>query len=376
MKIKLSGLLLILFVLIACKEPFKPEIELSGKRLLVVEGYINIGGITTIKLSRTQDLQTKAAVLPEANAQIVVEGPDGFKVQGTTNSSGVCQLATQSLSIAKKYRLQIVGANKKVYKTQFLEPVPTPPIDSINFKIENEGFQIYANTHATINDTRYYMWDFDETWEVRSAYPSYYEFKDYSINERDPNINISRCWVNASSTQILLGSTERLSENRLTLAPLTYIKGNAVRVSEQYSILVRQYGVNKQAYQYFENMKKNTEKIGTIFDPQPSELKGNIICESDPSEEVIGWISAGTITQKRFFISKADKPAGRAWKYDQGCDRFWSTPDSVRVWSSAGYLIISQESDAQGRTGFSMSFATCVDCRTRGSNIKPSYWPN
>src|SRR3712207_6958843 len=33
------------------------------------------------------------------------------------------------------------------------------------------GVTIFVNTHNPENNTRYYRWEFDETWENRSVYP-------------------------------------------------------------------------------------------------------------------------------------------------------------------------------------------------------------
>ena len=77
-------------------------------------------------------------------------------------------------------------------------------------------------------------------------------------------------------------------------------------------------------------MKKNTESLGTIFDAQPSEIKGNIYSASDPAEPVIGYISATTIEEKRIFIEQADLDG---WQFTQDCPsyRIANDPDSIRM---------------------------------------------
>ncbi len=360
--------------LFACKDPYKPEVEAHNKNLLVVEGYIHIGGSTTIRLNRTVDVAVKSIQTPKAKAEVSIETATGETVVGgISNDQGFCVLNTVNLSTSKQYRLRIATSEGKIYQSAVLTCKVTPQIDSLTFRVKDGGFQVYANTHDNSNNSRYYTWDFDETWEIRSAYPSYYEVKDGQIVNRDPSINISRCWMYDTSNRILLGTTERLATDRISQAPLIYIKGSAQRVQELYSILVRQYALTKEAYLYLDNIRKNTEQIGTIFDPQPSELKGNIECVSNPGESVIGFISAGTVVQKRMFISKTDKPIGRDWMFQHFCETFWSTADSVRY---RGGLIIDQARDENGREGYSMSTARCIDCRLTGSNIKPSYWPN
>ncbi|WP_353135508.1 DUF4249 domain-containing protein [Pseudopedobacter sp.] len=363
-----------------CKDPFTPEVSAHYRNLLVVEGFIHIGGETTIRISRTGDLQDWQSIKPENNATVFIEGDGGTSLSATTNGEGRCILPTQSLGMKEKYRLRIV-TNGKTYQTDYLEGKETPEIDSVNFRIEDKGFQIYVNTHDERNSTRYYSWDYQETWEIRSAFTSAYEYKSGEVVSRDPAVNIEYCWVDGLSSRILLGSTERLSEDRVTLAPLLHVKGNSVKVAHLYSILVKQYGLTREAYQYLENMKKNTEQIGSIFDSQPSELKGNLYNPSDPQEQVLGWVSAGTVSQKRLFISYRDKPeAGRDWVYGQLCEPFTASKDSLLYYLGSKNLIISEnrfpQPDGSIWINYTMAKDDCIDCRLRGSNVKPTYWPN
>ena len=42
-------------------------------------------------------------------------------------------------------------------------------------------------------------------------------------------------------------------------------------------------------------MQKNAESLGSIFDEQPTQITGNIHSVTNPSEQVIGYVSAGTV---------------------------------------------------------------------------------
>ncbi|MFD2162714.1 DUF4249 domain-containing protein [Paradesertivirga mongoliensis] len=369
----LNTVLFLLFVLaISCKDPFSPEVNAENKDLLVVEGHLTIGGTTRFILSRSGNLPDPVPRIPEPNARVLVEGSDGTIIMGISNQNGECNLNTQNLDIAKSYRVKIIRANTKVYETDFLKNIATPEIDSLNFKIERGGFEVYVNTHDPNSQTKFYSWDFSETWEVRSGLPSLWEFKDGRIIER--LVSVERCWQNNASSSILLGSTERLSDDRVSLFPLTHIQGTSIKLSQLYSISVQQCGLTREAYQYMETMKKNTEEIGTIFDPQPSELKGNIRCVTRPEEQVIGWISAGTVSEKRIFIHKEDKPA--TWVYREACEPVLTvSSDSVSFYTQMDFLIQSKIWK-DGDTSIIIGPKACLDCTTRGSNVKPSFWPN
>ena len=63
-------------------------------------------------------------------------------------------------------------------------------------------------------------------------------------------------------------------------------------------------------------MKKNTEQTGSLFDPQPSQLSGNIHCLTDPNELVIGYVEITQEQTQRIFISSSEVSD---WHYDPGC---------------------------------------------------------
>ncbi|HTN22043.1 MAG TPA: DUF4249 domain-containing protein [Pelobium sp.] len=376
MKVLKIAILFFSLSVFACKDSFTPEVEAQYKNLLVVEGFINIGGETTIRLSRTGDLQDWQSIIPEKNATVTIEGDKGTVLNGISGEDGQCALNTENLSLGEGYMLRIKLVDGKTYQTDYLEGKTSPEIDSLNFTIENKGFQVYTNTHDDLNKTRYYKWDYQETWEVRSAFPSSFEYKDGKVVRRDPDVNIEYCWSTSKSSNILLKTTERLSEDKVTFSPITHIMGNSAKVAYMYSILVNQYGLTPEAYQYLVNMKKNTEQIGSIFDSQPSELQGNIVCTSNPLEQVIGWMSAGTVSQKRLFISYKDKPkTGYDWLYAQRCEAFISSQDSLLYYLGGNNLIIDEQKKGI-EVKYGMSSRECIDCRLRGSNIKPDYWPN
>jgi hypothetical protein len=121
-------------------------------------------------------------------------------------------------------------------------------------------------------------------------------------------------------------------------------------------------------------MKKNTEKIGSIFDPQPSELSGNIQCVSDPSETVVGFISCGLVREKRIFIKPSEiLKINDDWFFRPNCFDMEIPKFQLAGYHQVGYLIV-EILDPAGNW-LKIAPGECVDCRFYGSNIKPSYWP-
>ena len=358
----------------ACRERYNPPIISSAEAYLVVEGVLNAGtGPSTIRLSRSFKLDDSARLRGEKNAQVLVEGKDNVTRQLAMSGDGFYTSPNLNLSIGGEYRLRIITANGKEYLSDYVIAKKTPAIDSLGFKQDENGVEIYVNAHDDLNNTRYYRWDYDETWEIRTFYHSNYKYVNGVVLPRGPGDDVSICWKYATSTRIILGSTARLQSDIVFRAPLTFISNGSEKLDVRYSIFVRQYALDKQGYEFYEMMKKNTEDIGTVFDPQPSEIKGNIKCVSNPGELVIGYVSAAVIEEKRFFISTNELAR---WHFEQDCPKhdIPNHPDSIRdAYAGGGSIFTQIFPNGVGR--YEVAPIRCVECTARGGSlIRPSYW--
>ena len=143
----------------------------------------------------------------------------------------------------------------------------------------------------------------------------------------------------------------------------------------RYSVLVRQYALDKKGYEFYELMRKNTESLGSIFDAQPSEQRGNFKCISDPGELVIGYVSAVTVDEKRMFISRIQLPG---WNFYQDCPEIivLNHPDSIKdAYDGGGSIYSAIFTPNNTVSHYRFSRIQCVECPTRGGSLlKPSYW--
>ena len=364
----------VLLVFAGCKDPYDLPPSSVEDSYLVVEGYLSANSPTTIKLSRTFKLDDTARVKPELMASVSVESKNGAFFPLIAAGNGVYQSSQLPLNTNDQYRLHIFTVNNKEYYSEYIDYKPTPAIDSISWKRLDKGVQVYANTNDPQNNTRFYRWEYDETWEFHSAYVSDLDYIDNEIKLRERSPNITVCWNSRASTNILLGSSAKLERDVMFEAPLTLIPNRSWMLSVKYSILVRQYALTEKAYQYWQNMMKNSEKIGSIFDPQPTELKGNIYSATNANEIVIGYISAGTVEEKRIFISSNQV---RNWGYSHGCIEqiVANKRDSLQmIFSSGSYEPIAEVTTPTGGAGYSYAPADCIDCRLKGVNERPSFW--
>jgi len=359
-----------------CKVPYDPPIKSSNAHYLVVEGYLNGNGQTNIKLSRTRNITQgdTAAYIIETGAHLRIEDEQNNILPLNESGNGI-YTGNYFLYSGNKYRLHISTSNGKEYVSAFVPFKQSPPIDTINWNFKNGGVQIYANTHDPQNHTTFYRWDYTETWEFHSAYFSGLIFNSQSQTVVPRTNQVYICWRTENSTAIYLGSSAKLKEDVISQAPLNLIAFGDPRISVLYSILVTQHALDSAGYNYWNAMKSNTENVGSIFDPQPNQTRGNIRCTTDSSEIVVGYIGAGTTQQKRIFINNNQMPAN--WNSPSGCTIDSIPKDSIVYYlgGTGGFLPIDTILDPYTRFAYTASYNNCVDCTYYGTNIKPSFWP-
>ena len=373
MKQKIIIGIIILIFAAGCKQEYIPPVDESQKSLLVVEANLDPGpDSTVIRLTRTQALNDASVIKIENNAQLSVEGKDNTVRFLTGRGNGYYVSPNLNLTINNEYRLRIKTANGKEYLSDYVKAKMVPDIDSIGWHRSNDGANIYVNTGDPTNATRYYRWEYAETWEIRSVFGPTVIYQNGLIRDRIfPQENVSVCWKNSLSSSVLITNTTRLEKDIVNEQPLVFIPLGDEKLSYRYSIFVKQYALDAGSYAFYELLKKNTEDIGSFFGPQPSEITGNLHCVTVPDEFVVGYVTSSTVSTKRIFITAAEVQ----WPFYTSCEerRLPNHPDSIQKAIYFGlmpFFYFDFPID-----DYLFSTAECVDCTKRGgSTIKPSFW--
>jgi hypothetical protein len=396
-------LLILVIIFAGCKKPYNPPAISAPASYLVVEGVIIPAPDTTIiKLSRTVNLSNKSILSPVLHGVLDIESDQNQVYPLTEATKGNYILTGLNLNNSAKYRLRIKTADNKEYVSDFVAVLNSPPIDSVSYDtkgtVTSPGLNIYINTHDPVNKVHYFRWDYEETWIFHSNFASYFKSNGDTVLGRDlVNDNITYCWQSDTSSTIVLGSSAKLSQDVIVNQPITSIASTSEKVGDEYSILVRQYALTADAYNFYVNLKKNTEQLGSIFDAQPSQLNANIHSVTNPSEPVIGYISVGSITNQRIFITNKQLPKWVTTPFYTNCQIafgpnspccFYVYPPGPQNqvnayinYNKGGYtspFLIPIDAitihPGQPPIGYTASERECVDCTLRGSNKKPGFW--
>lgn len=393
---QLTGMVLLGGTIVwGCKKPYTPNAISAADSYLVVEGTIAAGQDSTIiNLKRTVQLTSTNTNKPETGAKVSVDDQQGTNYNLSEVDSGKYAAPSLNLDNSHKYRLNITTADGQTYVSDYVPVKITPPIDSVWFARNSNGVNIYSATHDPSNSARYYRWDYNETYIFQTDMESDYVFNPVGFDTlnwsrlRTPAEQIHTCYITRNSSTINVNTTAALSQDVITNNVIAQIPNASEKLAHRYSILVKQYALTQDAYNFWAMLKKNTQQIGTIFDAQPSATAINIHCTSNPSRVVLGYISASTITQKRIFIDAIQVPnwyysSGLACKVDTSC--CWAKVGVPPQLLSIGVLIplgqIAPTNVCLGEKGPSYKVMvadnTCVDCRVHpggGKTVKPVFW--
>lgn len=378
---QLVYLTLLLAIIIGCKEEFNPNIDPANTNLLVVEGFISTNGEKSeIKLSRTRNLGDRKFNI-EPGALLELKGEDSGFWQFTENVAGTYSLSA-NLPINQQYRLRIRLRNNEEYESDLMQPLVAPEIADVTWRKSESGVSIRVNTQGSA-ENQFFLWQFEEDWLFRSALGTFYRYFDdiEDIEEVTPETSVSICWNENRVQRIAIENAASFSQNNILDKEITMIPNLSEKLGIRYSILVKQIAIDREAFNFWEIIRKNTDDIGGFFSPLPSLIDGNIKMVGNKKISAIGYVSMGVVSEKRIFISSEEVAPwpvnipeyfGCVIRPDTIAPReypdFFKTGDLMPVnpifGETSPYPIAFQAAER-----------FCVDCRDRGGSIvKPDFW--
>jgi hypothetical protein len=363
--------LVLLVVLGGCLDPYSPTIKPADVNILVVDGLLDTrDGTATVRLSRGISLAVENYFPRVRHAFVTVEDARGNIYPLAEIDSGNYQVDKIQIYPDATYRLHVVTSDDDEYYSDFVSSGDTPEIDSLTWITDEQQLTIRVNTHDPSNQTKYYRWTYEEAWNYHASLLSMYiNLGRGNLRLREPNEMIYYCWRTAPSSSIITGSTARLSQSIISQVPIQYIPVGSKRLQIRYSILVKQRAINENEYNYLEQLKKTTESIGGLFDPQPFAVTGNVTPQSPASPTAVGYFAAGRTTQMRIYIDAFTLPRPFREIYPAlGC----VPPDTAYHLAdiNPGQII-----GVSTPKGYTITSERCADCRDEGGvTTPPSFW--
>ena len=402
LKSKLRLVISLIFILsvYTCIDPYTPK--LSGyDSLLVVEGIITDSNSSyTIKLSRTfKDQNITPSTVTDATVFITDDIGNNEELLNLLNGSYRTDSTRFKGEVGRTYILHIVTGDGTAYESEpcFMQAVPG--IDSIyvskdqryinNGTKNQEGLSIYVDSKQG-DDNQYYRWDYEETWKFKIPYPKLFIYANCEVIYQVPEVKDVYCWKNGISNSIITDYVYPGQSGRIVKEPVAFIAPEqSDRLTLEYSILVKQYSISKNEYDFWDNLKKINATASDVFALQPYSVTSNLHNLTNPNERVMGYFQVSSVKQKRRFISFNEIASMRLPNYHNPCvryevacvnpfiDDYCTEFNSIwRTYTQTNNCYFIEPMFRDGSLLDKLVFVRpeCANCQLTGTIKKPDFW--
>jgi len=377
---------LMLIALCGCIERYSPEEEQLKIGSLVVSAHLNnIPGMQTISLSRSVSIE-KSVFDPVSGCYVEVERSDGeIRVFEETDPGYYgCELDELFFQNGGEYHLVLVSPEGQRYESGYETLHPATEIEDVYYELESlptsepgendQGIRFFIDFEIGQDSGRYLRWQMQETFEILN--PDY-ETRMYGKDRRWHDVTSSQKWLNCWLTndvyEIHTLDVGNFEGDIYRNQPLNFVSGSTWKLLHRYSLLVRQYSQSEEAFWYWNELAKNVQSKGGLFDTQPALTPSNICNVGDEEEVVIGYFSISGVSEKRIFVGQV--PGLEIYRDPYFCSpgvfpRFlWNYPSDLLPFYVAYANIMGISESGEVRDW-------CVDCRYRkgSSGEKPEFW--
>jgi hypothetical protein len=403
---------LFLVIVGSCIDPYTPNLK-NYSSLLAVEGLItNENSSYKIKLSRTFS-QANSIAENVTDANVYITDGEGVKTELQNCNNGYYKTDSTSFTgvPGQKYTLHILTSDGKEYKSDECTMVPVAGIDKVYYEKGDEisgiigesftGLKILLNSSDATGMNQYFRWTFEEVWKF--ILPGAQQYKYTFINdttflfESVPFLN-NVCWKRNQSGDIIINSVLPGGANYINGQEIQFINPlESDRLTQEYSILVKQYSISNNEYGFWNNLKKTGEAGGDIFALQPFTVISNIHNMNDNNEMVLGYFEVSAVSQKRIFITSHDLDPLYLPHYQTECALIRKSPDDYPganppTWdgiyqmymATGNYIFVKPElKNANMPSGkvflrdllkLDFSIKVCALCNLTGFSTKPDFW--
>ena len=376
---------------------------------------VNIG-VDSLDVRETFVPTTNERVNPENGATVQLLDSQGNEFDYEDRGNGVYESIDVFALLANvEYQLRILTTNNEMYESEFESLAGKSKINGLYAERnlnENgeEGMTIFADGTDTSGKSDYFRYSYSETYKIIA--PSYSGLELEIIREEgvfvndstflSPDLKLVRrkeeervCYNSDNSISINLATTNTLTSSVLEGHVVRFINRNNAVLSHRYSILLHQFVIDAETYNYYQNLSNFAQSESVFSEIQPGFLEGNIKRTDVDNGLVLGYFEVASVTQQRFFFNYVDFfPNEELPPYfgNTNCDRIIAPalgnplrdgpqplgcpPPSLirRIKAEQINYVGGNEDPGECEGPYFMVPSICADCTILGTNVKPDFW--
>lgn len=380
-QIKNISVLLFMILLAGCIKSYTPEIDANSENKYVVSGRINnTEGWQEVDVSMASPVGSPKNI-PVGGCQVNIMDDKGnsFMLDEWEVGQYKGYIYQEYLVPGTSYKVVIVAPDGEHLESGFDKMPKGPPLDSVYYALQdmatqdptvtNRVMQFYVDLDAVGDYSQYYKWELEESWEYHAARPVEYYY-DGSFHQVDPPDYTNKvCYMITPVKNVFTISTKSLAQNIYKKYPLHYIDGGSSRLGYLYSILVHQLALSEGSYNYWEQLRINSNEQGGLYEKQPQAIKGNMVNKTHPDRSVLGYFYAASQSDRRYFYQDVE---GIELTFSDLCFEDFLGKFGWQEFGPNDYPVYFYYN---GKTPKILG-RECIDCRLLGGKTeKPDFWP-
>lgn len=291
--VRQCGSIWLLLLLTGCLDPANVQLRQETQKL-VVEGLLTNEANPFLRLSQTTQFGTANTIEPLKGAYVEVRPSNGEAVVFRPVPEEVGLYRTDNKAfigrIGTAYSLYLKLPDGREYRSepqQLPAPVPIDNLSATFVEGRDFGFQTYVDLKDPANAENYYRW----------TARGYHLRKSKGVPVGFGNaVCCDRCWVLNEDKAVNVLSDALVNGSSVKQRPVFF---SPFYVLGKHLIEVQQYTISRQAYQYWNRYREQQQRTGSIFDPLPAPLLGNVVNVNEAQDIALGFFEVSAVSRKR-----------------------------------------------------------------------------
>jgi hypothetical protein len=292
------------------------------------EGLLNVEGFVTtlpkahvIRLSRADKFGPEFIGLnrPITTASVLIKDDVGNVELLEHSESGLYLTRSDfAAQIGRKYNLEIQLIDGSRYISKPEEVLEVPPLDSVAYnaisipstdRLNDEiGVEIVGHFQDPADQQNFYFWNvLVSDYQLIAEPENNHNGPNHPTCPRCPN-PLECCRVCYRSelpkpTNIITTDDTDFNGNYQSRR-IAYIRDNGLRFKGIYRLDMQHLSVSQEAHRYLKLIGQQLNLTGSVFDPPPANIRGNLYNLDNIEEQVLGYFFTSDEVPIRLYIKR------------------------------------------------------------------------
>ena len=298
--------LLLFETITGCVDEIKLSQDAKEAKLIVDGTITNAVGPYTVTLNYSLPYTEAGITQSISGARVSIVEVGGKTANFTELSTGIYQTDSAAIrgQVGKAYFLKIRLGNGREYQSKPETILPPVPVDS--FKVafipdikNKKPFILSVKTKDPVEKGNFYRWKWTHYDTVSICKNSYTVTEGGRFNYK--TFCCQKCWQIEPCVGCINIASDALTNGRLIESDIAQLPFES---KKPYFIVLEQYSISSEYYQFWKSVGTQINNSGGIFDNAPAQIQGNLFNINNSEEQVLGYFAASGVSLKPIYVPR------------------------------------------------------------------------